>query len=167
MIDKNSLLKWLGNLDKKLKKNITLIAVGGTAMTLLGLKTSTRDIDFCIASKDKEEFEKALDKKFIVHIFTDGYIFSEQLPSDYIKKAKEIAKLKNISLKALNPIDIIITKAARLNARDEEDIQVLSKYADKKELIKRFNKIVKTYAGNEEAYKYHLNVVLRRFFKDK
>jgi len=48
MIDKNSLLKWLGNLDKKLKKNITLIAVGGTAMTLLGLKTSTRDIDFCI-----------------------------------------------------------------------------------------------------------------------
>jgi len=33
MIDKNSLLKWLSSL--KLDKEITLTAVGGTAMTLL------------------------------------------------------------------------------------------------------------------------------------
>jgi len=167
MIDKNELLEWLKAVDKKLKKKIVLIAVGGTAMTLLGLKSSTRDVDFCIKSEDKKDFEKALGKKFNVDLFTDGYIFSEQLPEDYAEKSKEILNLNSLSLKALSPVDIVITKAARLNARDEEDIQVLSKYADKKELIKRFNKIVKTYAGNEEAYKYHLNVVLRRFFKDK
>ncbi|HAB51413.1 MAG TPA: hypothetical protein DCE80_04430, partial [Ignavibacteriales bacterium] len=118
MIDKNDLLEWLRAADKKLKKKIVLIAVGGTAMTLLGLKSSTRDVDFCIKSEDKKDFEKALGKKFNVDLFTDGYIFSEQLPEDYAEKSKEILNLNSLSLKALSPVDIVITKAARLNARD-------------------------------------------------
>jgi len=66
MIDRNELVKWLRAIDKKLHRKMDLIAVGGTAMTLLGLKSSTRDIDFCIKSEDKKDFEKALDKKFKV-----------------------------------------------------------------------------------------------------
>ena len=164
MIDRNELVKWLRSIDKKLHSKITLIAVGGTAMTLLGLKSSTRDIDFCIKSDEKKDFEKALDKKFKIDIFSDGYIFSEQLPADYVEKSKEIAKMKNITLKALNPVDIIITKAARFIARDEEDIEALSKYVDKDELIKRFNEVLKSYSGKEEDYKYHFNIILKRFF---
>ena len=164
MIDRNELVKWLRSIDKKLHKKITLIAVGGTAMTLLGLKSSTRDVDFCLKSEDKKDFEKVLDKKFKVDIFTDGYIFSEQLPADYSEKSKEIVKMKNIALKALNPVDIIITKAARFNARDEEDIEALSKYVDKNELIKRFNEVLKSYSGKEEDYKYHIEIILKRFF---
>ena len=131
MIGRNELVKWLKSIDKKLRSKITLIAVGGTAMTLLGLKSSTRDVDFCIGFNEKKYFEKVLDKKFKVDIFADGYIFSEQLPADYVEKSKEIVKMKNITLKALNPVDIIITKAARFNARDEEDIEALSKRVDK------------------------------------
>lgn len=164
MIDKSSLLEWLSELGKNLDKRIILVAVGGTAMTLLGLKPTTRDIDFCIASKDEKEFKKALDKKFIVHVFTDGYIFSEQLPSDYVSMSKSIAKLKNIDLKALNPIDIIITKAARLNARDEEDIEALAKHAKKEDIIKRFKEVVKTYAGDENLYRDNFNHIIKRFF---
>ena len=164
MIDRNELVKWLRSIDNKLHRKITLVAVGGTAMTLLGLKSSTRDIDFCIKSEDKKDFEKVLDKKFKVDIFTDGYIFSEQLPSDYVENSKEIVKMKNITLKALNPVDIIITKAARFNARDEEDIKALSKYADKNELVKRFNEVLKSYSGKEEDYKYHIKIILKRFF---
>ena len=164
MIDRNELVKWLRSIDKKLHSKITLIAVGGTAMTLLGLKSSTRDIDFCIKSDEKKDFEKALDKKFKIDIFSDGYIFSEQLPADYVEKSKEIAKMKNITLKALNPVDIIITKAARFIARDEEDIEALSKYVDKDELIKRFNEVLKSYSGKEEDYKYHIKIILKRFF---
>ncbi|MBI2559459.1 hypothetical protein HYW20_09115 [Candidatus Woesearchaeota archaeon] len=164
MIDRNELVKWLRSIDKKLRSKITLIAVGGTAMTLLGLKSSTRDIDFCIKSDEKKDFSKALDKKFKVDIFTDGCIFSEQLPADYSEKSKEIIRMKNIDLKALSPIDIIITKAARFNARDEEDIKALSKYADKDELVKRFNDVLKSYSGKEEDYKYHFNIILKRFF---
>lgn len=165
MIDKNNLLEWLKRIDNKLKNKITIIAIGGTAITLLGFKSSTIDIDFCISSKEKDNFEKALDKKFHVHIFTDGYIFSEQLPDDYIEKSKNILKLKNITLKALNPIDIIITKTARLNARDEEDIQVLARYVNKNELIERFNNVLGTYSGSEEEYKRKFDFILKRFFK--
>ncbi len=164
MIDRNKLVRWLKSVDRKLHRKITLIAVGGTAMTLLGLKSSTRDVDFCLKSEEKKDFAKASDKKFKVDIFTDGYIFSEQLPADYSEKSKEIIRMKNIDLKALDPIDIIITKAARFNARDEEDIEALSKYADKDELLKRFNEVLKSYSGKEEHYAYHMEIVIKRFF---
>jgi len=164
MIDKNELLEWLKTIDKKLKKKITLIAVGGTAMTLLGLKSSTRDVDFCIESENKVHFEKSLDKKFKVDIFVDGYIFSEQLPQDYTDKSKEILNFRNISLKALSPVDIVITKAARLNARDEEDIEAISKYVEKEELIKRFEDVIDSYAGKGEDYRRHIEIILKRFF---
>lgn len=165
MIDKTQLVHWVKEIDKRLKNKIDIIAVGGTAMTLLGLKSSTIDIDFCIKSKNKTEFEKVLDRKFKVDVFVDGFIFSEQLPEDYLKKSKEILELKNISLKALSPVDIIITKSARLNARDEEDIAALAKYTRKDELIKRFNKVVKTYVGKEEDYRQNFDYVLKRYFK--
>ncbi len=168
MIPKETLIEWLKEIDKRLKRKITIVAVGGTAMTLLGLKLSTIDVDFCLRKEDKELFEKAMTKQFNkVDLFIDGYIFAEQLPQDYKEKAKEILRLERITLKALHPIDIIITKAARLNARDEEDIAAVAKYVNKKELIERFGEVVKTYAGREEDYQYNFDTVLRRFFSEK
>ncbi|MBI5073491.1 hypothetical protein HZA99_06765 [Candidatus Woesearchaeota archaeon] len=167
MIDKNELLAWLAEMDKRLKVEIIIVAVGGTAMTLLGLKSSTIDVDFCLTMADKKTFEKLMikqDKKWKIDLFTDGYIFSEQLPADYVDIAKEIKRMNHIVLKALHPIDVVITKAARLNARDEEDIAALAGFVKKEELTKRFEKVVKTYAGKEEEYRYHLEIILKRFF---
>ena len=164
MIERTDLLEWLKSIDGKLKKKIVLIAVGGTAMTLLGLKPSTRDVDFCISSEDKEHFEKLLDDEFKVDIFVDGYIFSEQLPNDYGEKSKEILPMENITLKALSPVDIVITKAARFNARDEEDIKAISKYVKKEELVRRFEDVVDSYAGDERDYRRHIEIILKRFF---
>jgi predicted nucleotidyltransferase len=147
MIDKKELLKWLKEVDNKLNRGITIVAVGGTAMTLLSLKPSTIDIDFCVAEKDRVLFEASINNKYKVDIFVDGYIFSEQLPVDYVDKAKPILKLKHITLKALHPVDMVITKAARLNARDEEDIASIAKHVDRNELVKRFEYVVTTYAG--------------------
>ena len=165
MIGKNDLLRWLKSLDKKIEKKIEIIAVGGTAMTLLNLKSSTVDVDFCIKSNEKKHFEKIIGSHFKVDIFTDGYIFSEQLPPDYAEKSKEIIKMKNITLKALSPADIIITKAARFNARDEEDIESLSRHVGKSELIKRFGSVVKSYSGREDEYRHHMKIILKRFFR--
>ena len=164
MIDKSELITWLKGIDKKLKKDIVLVAVGGTAMTLLGLKSSTIDIDFCLSNEDKELFKKVLDNKFKVDIFVDGYIFSEQLPEDFIDKAKEITKMKNITLKTLSPVDIVITKTARFNARDEEDIKSLARYVDKEELLTRFEQVVDTYSGSEKNYRMNFEIVIKRFF---
>ncbi|MBU0627791.1 MAG: hypothetical protein KKC75_01255 [Nanoarchaeota archaeon] len=164
MITKDDLIAWLKCVDKKLKRKMTIIAVGGTAMTLIGLKSSTRDVDFCLHSDDKNEFKKAIDNKFIVDLFVDGYIFSEQLPPDYLEKSTKLIEMEHIELRALDKADIIITKAARLNARDEEDIKALAKYVNKEELIKRFNDVLETYAGNEEDFKYHFSLIVKRFF---
>ena len=164
MIDKKDLFNWLQKIDQKLQKPLTLVAVGGTAMTLLGLKNSTIDIDFCVKEKDQKRFVATLDKKYKVDIFVDGYIFSEQLPIDYSQKSKNIKKFDHITLKALHPIDIIITKSARLNARDEEDIEALISYVDKKELLQRFESVVGTYAGDEKEYRRHMSIIVKRFF---
>ncbi len=165
MITKDDLLSWLRKVDKKLKRKMIVIAVGGTAMTLLGLKSSTMDIDFCLNSEYRDEFKKALDKKFIVDLFVDGYIFSEQLPLDYLEKSSKLIEMDNIELRILCIEDLIITKTARLNARDEEDIRALAKHANKNNLIHRFNQVMETYAGNEEDFKYHFSLVLNRYFR--
>lgn len=167
---KNDLLKWLKKIDDNLDNPIILVAIGGTAMTLLNLKESTKDIDFCIEGKDSKRFKKLLKNSgFKVDIFIDGFIFSEQLPDDYIDISNEYKEIdfKNIKLKTLNPLDIIITKVARLNARDEEDITALikNKKIDKNKLTKRFREVIETYAGSEKDFEYHFKLILERHFK--
>ena len=58
MIKKEELLPYLEDMDRFLKKKVTLVAVGGTAMTLLNLKDSTKDIDFCAETKEGCEIKK-------------------------------------------------------------------------------------------------------------
>ncbi len=52
-LDKNRLLVILGEWNHFLKRKVHLIACGGTAMTLIGVKPSTKDVDF-MAPKVRE-----------------------------------------------------------------------------------------------------------------
>lgn len=164
MITRQDLLKWLRRVDKKLPREVTLIAVGGTALTLLGLKESTLDVDFCLAEEDLSLFkDTARDGLFKVDLFCGGYIFTLQLPRDYVKNAEAILfPGKNILLKALSLEDIVITKTARFHARDIEDIQAVIQTGKIKaeSLQQRFKEICESYAGNEEEYKRHFSLVL-------
>ncbi len=168
MITKTDLMDWLRAVDKKVESKITLVAVGGTALTLTGLKSSTKDIDFCIDSKNTDIFRKIIKKeKFKIDLFYDGFIFSEQLPDDYIQKSNKIKTgLMNIELRVLSFPDIIITKAARYNERDAGDIEAIAKTnkVKKEELVNRFKQVKEIFAGNEADYEYHFNLVLKRHF---
>lgn len=82
---KQRLLEFLGELDNEVEKNIILVAAGGTAMTLLGLKNSTIDIDFTIPKEDVKIFESALKRTphgFKIDYWPDGTVFSQTLPED-------------------------------------------------------------------------------------
>lgn len=132
MISREDLIKYLGRLDKKLEREVKLVAVGGTAMVLEILKTSTKDIDFC--AETKEDYEmlmkaiKSVKSDFKIDLWHGGYIFCLQLPGDYVTRAKTVkTHFKNITLKTLSPLDLIITKASRLNQRDIEDIEAIIK----------------------------------------
>ncbi|PIN69078.1 hypothetical protein COV93_06865 [Candidatus Woesearchaeota archaeon CG11_big_fil_rev_8_21_14_0_20_43_8] len=170
MLTKETLLDWLRKIDQKLKQHITLVAVGGTAMTLRNMKESTRDVDFCLSSDQADSFQELTkDSPFHVDIFVDGFIFSEQLPTDFVEKAIVMdVNLENIELRALSPIDIILTKAARYNERDEEDIATISKRCklDKEDILSRFEEIKDTYSGREEDYEYHINLIVKRYFAE-
>ena len=65
-IDKQQLLDTLGQWNRFIKRKVHLIACGGTALTLLGIKSSTKDVDFIVP--------KVSEYKYLVKILQDlGY----------------------------------------------------------------------------------------------
>jgi hypothetical protein len=170
--DKNALLEFLEVINESLTKKITLIAAGGTAMTLLDLKPSTIDIDFTIPSIDLPEFEQALKNNptgYKVDRWADGYVFCQSLPDDYLDKSIKIKEFSHISLRALNPVDIIVTKIGRLNQRDIQDIEKCIKEfkISETDIRARAAQVSPTYVSKEEDYLYHLNWAIEKFFKNK
>ncbi len=167
-LNKKTVFEFLEEVDRKLKKKITLVAVGGTATTLLDVKPSTIDVDFTGPGDDIEEFKRVLKNVphgFKLDIWKDGIVFSQILPEDYLKKSKFIrSKTKNIKLKALHPLDIVATKIGRLDARDIEDIEdCIKKFKlTKKQIMNRAKQI--EYVGREQNYQINLDSVIRKFF---
>lgn len=167
-LSKQQLLDFLEELDKKLEREITVVAVGGTAMTLHNIKASTIDVDFTIPAEDFSEFHRVLDlvpHGFKVDIWNNGMVFSQDLPEDYLEKSKPVrTKMKSMKLKTLDPLDIIVTKIGRLNERDKEDIATcIKKFKITKTHIKKRAKQV-IYTGREENYEINLNHIMRNFF---
>ncbi|MFC1733350.1 DUF6036 family nucleotidyltransferase [candidate division KSB1 bacterium] len=169
MIDKSNLLDFLKKLDKMLKDKATILAVGGTAMVLMDLKESTIDVDFCIDNKKNYDVIKKtrIRSPFKVDLFHSGYIFTLQLPEDYIRRARPYkTTLKNINLKILSPIDIIITKGSRLNQRDVEDIKLIisRKKINKDDIRKRFSEVKGSWPGSDKVFDENTKFILKEFF---
>lgn len=167
--DKSALLGFLEEVDRELGRRITPVAVGGTAMTLLGVKPSTIDVDFTIPSLYYREFQRALKATphgFRIDCWRNGMVFSQVPPEDYLKKARTIdAGMRNIALKALHPVDIVVTKVGRLDERDIQDIEAcIRKFKLTKDKIARRGKQIQ-YVGYEENYKANLGYVLKKFFQ--
>lgn len=154
-IDNQALFDVLLEFNKYLTRKITIVSVGGTALTLLGKKSSTKDIDLCFLDKssrdifiraakmigyDTESSSKILGRGVIIDMYTGGYIFAVQLQEAYFEKSIMIRELEKIDLFALSPLDLVITKTARLNKRDQEDIiTIIKNYKiDQRELVERY-----------------------------
>lgn len=168
-LDNKRLLDFLGEIDKELDRRIVVVAVGGTAMTLLKARSSTIDVDFTIPTEFYDEFERAkniVNPGFRVDLFHGGMVFVTALPEDYLEKSRVVkTRLRNIQLRALDPADIVITKIARLDGRDEQDIEsCIKKFKiGKSQILKRAKEI--RYSGNDEVFKGNLEIVLRKFFR--
>jgi len=166
-IDKSRLLNFLEEIDREMPRQITLVAVGGTAMTLLDAKPSTLDIDFTGPREDIALFDrvhKTIPHGMKIDTWADGRVFSQCLPPDYLTKSKKMKEFRNIELRALDPLDIVVTKIGRLDERDIQDIQECIRIFRlmKSEVKKRAAQI--EYLGNVEDFEYHLRLALHRFF---
>jgi len=169
-MDKRTLLNFLNVIGSKLHRQITLVAAGGTAMTLLDLKNSTIDIDFTGPNDDIEEFnlvQKMVPHGYKIDTWIDGRVYAPQLPDDYLDKSTIISDtgIKNIVLRSLNPLDIVLTKLARMNERDKEDIQTcILKYGlTEKEIRDRGKIVASLYPANENVYLDNLEIVIKKY----
>lgn len=168
-VSKTELLQVLEPFDSQLKKKIVLIAVGGTAMTLLDIKASTKDVDFNIPKHtDYKEFAslyKKISPGVKIDFWESNMVFSEVLPNDYLEKTKRYkGDFNNIDVRILHPLDIICSKISRSNEADMEDIsECIKKFKiTKKQLMAR----AKQYGsvGNEDVFHVNLRLIIENFF---
>lgn len=161
-VSPKQLIEFLEEVEKVLERKITLVAAGGTAMTLYGLKPSTIDVDFTGPAGDVDSFLKAVKRVqpgFRVDAWPNGQVFSQFLPGDYLTRSRRIKTVGNIELRALAPVDIVVTKIGRLDARDSDDIKAcIKRFRLGRSAIARRAKRVH-YVGNQKVFDTNLKTV--------
>jgi hypothetical protein len=159
-IDKQGLLDRISVWDSFLKRKVHLIACGGTALTLLGVKASTKDIDLIVPDLTEYKYLinelKQLGYKsasgwgwtrgdgFIFDLFRGKMVHTTELLDSPLNRENHILvkEFSHIYLGVLNYYDLIIVKLFRATTVDIEDCLSLMK--DKKQeidlnlLMKRF-----------------------------
>jgi len=154
-ISTEELFELIESISKFIEKEIKIYALGGTALTILNIKKSTRDIDINIETNSEYQYickifdDLGFERNGIRWISQEGLAFdmfhgsnilgTELLP-DCIKKSKFIKSFGNIKLYILPLEDIIISKLARGDSRDFDDIREILKFKkiDLRKLVQRY-----------------------------
>ena len=162
------LIQTIDNWERLINFKIHLIGCGGTALTLLKIKESTKDIDFIIPVE--KEYEKLMrflrslgykekggglahpdDPLFLYQFWVGNRVFVTDLLESPLDPGKNvpIKKWKHIYLGALNLQDVIITKIFRGTKVDIDDCSLAfaTSNIDPEELLQRY----------AEAAEYDLN----------
>ena len=186
-IDKQRLLDRISAWDGFLKRKVHLIACGGTALTLLGIKASTKDIDLIVPKITEYDYLintlKQLGYKsasgwgwargdgFIFDLFRGKVVHTTELLESPLNKENHILikEFSRIYLGALSYYDTIITKLFRATTVDIDDCLSLvkSKIAeiDLKRLESRFRKTA-AYDVSEEKVNKNLEHFLKILKKE-
>lgn len=143
-LNKTKLLDELGQWNKFLKRKVHLIACGGTALTLLDIKASTKDIDFMVPDESEHKYlikvlkdlgyeqttTSGWQKKgdvFIYDLFPGKRIHTTELLDSPLEEGKHML-LKEFSylyVGILNEYDLIASKLFRGTEVDIEDCLML------------------------------------------
>lgn len=168
-IDKAGLLSELSGWDSFLKRKVHLIACGGTALTLLGIKASTKDIDLMVPNLAEYEYLVGLLQQlgyesksgqgwakgegFVFDLFKGKYIHTTGLLESPLDKGNHILfkEFERVYLGILNYYDIIISKLFRAQAIDLEDCLALMKNRGKEIDFKRLESRFKETASFDIA----------------
>jgi len=164
-LDKNRLLDTLGEWNRFLKRKVHLIACGGTAMTLIGVKPSTKDVDFVAPMVREHDYLtkqlKALGYKqttgsgwkrdgedFRFDIFRGNRIHTTELLASPLEEGKHsiLMEFSHLYIGILNDYDLISSKLMRGTRVDFEDCLSLAEARreeiDIERLIHHFHEMV-------------------------
>lgn len=181
-INKQGLLDILSQWNSFLKRKVHLIACGGTAMTLLNIKESTKDIDFIVPEEKEYDYlvktlqqlgYKAVsgagyskDDGFVFDLFKGSRVHTTELLESPLAKENHILieELSYIYLGVLNYYDLIIAKLFRSATVDIDDCLVLVKNKRKEididKLIKRYQE-TSSFDISQEKVNKHLDSFLK------
>ena len=144
-IDKEALLGRLRGWDGFLKRKVHLIACGGTALALLGVKPSTKDVDLLVPDASEYDYLIATLKQlgyvsasgtglargdgFIFDLFKGKRVHTTELLESPLEPGNHILleELNKVYLGILNYYDIIISKLFRATAVDIDDCLMLAR----------------------------------------
>ncbi len=144
-LDKNQLLESLGEWNRFLKRKVHMIACGGTAMTLLGVKESTKDVDFMVPEiREYDYLTKQLDalgykpvggygwkldgEIFQFDIFRGNNIHTTELLESPLKIGRHtiLKEYSRLYIGILNTYDLIASKLMRGTDVDFKDCLMLT-----------------------------------------
>ncbi len=124
------------DVSRKLKKKMTVYAVGGTAMMFHGLKEATKDIDLVFTSdKERKEFKKAaMDLGY--NLFSSIQVYGTK-PNQPIMLARGKEREERFDLFVKEVIHFIFSEEMmkRSTATYEFDVNLILKIADPHDLI--------------------------------
>jgi len=145
-LNQKDLLDTLGLWNGYLNKKIHLITCGGTALTLLGVKESTKDIDMLVpVDQEYDYLIKTLKQlgyqptsgygwqrpgeAFIFDLFRGKRVHTTELLESPLEKKNHtlIKELAHIYVGVLNPYDLIVSKLFRGTTVDVDDCLILRK----------------------------------------
>lgn len=98
-VDASSLNDIVRKLGDAVECDCTLVAAGGTALTLHDPKSSTEDVDFVVEYGDMDAVESAAASIGgpRVDLFPAGTVFNNPLPADYMSRTKYERKFGRVT----------------------------------------------------------------------
>lgn len=186
-IDRNRLFDRFSAWSSYLKRNVRLIACGGTAMTLLGIRDSTKDIDLIVP--DTKEYKYLIgmleafgyvrtganrwksEDIFVFDIFEGNFVHATELLESPLIEGNHvlIKEFSSIYLGALNDYDLIISKLFRGTQVDREDCLALLRYKgaaiDLKRLEDRYRETA-SYSISEDKMIRNFELFLKTMKKE-
>lgn len=182
-INQHELLNHIGIWNDYLKKRVSLIACGGTAMTLLGVKDSTKDIDLIVPVIEEYNYLIGILEQigyksvsgvgwsreggFIFDIFRGKSIHTTELLESPLDSKNHILvkEFSYVYFGVLNYYDIIISKLFRGTTVDIDDcislVEAKREEIDLALLEKRYKETA-SYETAEERVNKNLESFLRK-----
>jgi hypothetical protein len=144
-LDKNFFFEILEEWNRFLKRKVHLIACGGTAMTLLGVKPSTKDIDFMVPNLNEYDYLtkilkvlgyrpetqsgwKRSGEQFQFDIFRGNRIHTTELLASPLEEGRHtiLKEYTRLYIGILNEYDLICSKLMRGTKVDFDDCLALT-----------------------------------------
>jgi hypothetical protein len=189
-IDKDGLINRLSAWNDFLKRKVHLIACGGTALTLLNIKPSTKDVDLLVPNANEYSYlikilEQlgyrsasdsgwARDDGFIFDLFAGKRVHTTELLDSPLEEGnnKMVKEFSHIYLGVLNDYDLLTSKLFRGTSVDMADCMMLMKSKkgeiDIRRFVTRFKETASYDVSDDKANKnldHFLNLLKKEGFK--